>query len=91
MAGEYASRHREIWPELERLLRDCGVREYTIYLDGQTVFSHMEVENYLELVRRVAASAVAKRWEQLFADLLEYPDVDPDTGWPPPLRRVWSL
>jgi L-rhamnose mutarotase len=91
MAGEYAIRHREIWPEIDRLLRDSGVREYTIYLDDQTVFSHMEVENYAELVRCVAASAVAQRWEQLFVDLLEYPYVDPSTGWPPPLLRVWSL
>jgi L-rhamnose mutarotase len=91
MACEYARRHRKIWPELGALLRDSGVREYTIYLDGQTAFSHMEVENYVQLVRRVSASAVAERWERLFADLLEYPHVDPSTGWPPPLLRLWSL
>jgi L-rhamnose mutarotase len=91
MADEYARRHREIWPELDQLLRDGGVEEYTIYLSGETVFSHMEVEDYDEFVRGVAGHPVLERWEALFADLVEYPDSDPQTGWPARLHRVWSL
>ena len=43
-ADEYLTRHRSIWPELAALLRESGIRKYTIYLSGDLVFSHMEVD-----------------------------------------------
>jgi L-rhamnose mutarotase len=90
-ADEYVRRHRVIWPELEALLEDAGVRSYSIYLHGELVFSHMEVDDYAAMVERVASDPVAARWEEQFADILEYPDADPATGWPSCATRVWSL
>jgi L-rhamnose mutarotase len=90
-AEEYRRRHRTIWPELETLLRSAGVLGYTIYLHGELVFSHMEVENYDALVDRLAHDPLAERWEEQFADILEYPDADPRTGWPRRAVEVWTL
>ena len=36
MADEYHRRHAEIWPDLVTLLRQAGVRDYSIYFDAQT-------------------------------------------------------
>ena len=36
MADEYRRRHDAIWPELVALLRDAGVRDYSIHLDPET-------------------------------------------------------
>jgi L-rhamnose mutarotase len=36
MAAEYARRHDAIWPELETMLRDAGVSDYSIHLDEET-------------------------------------------------------
>ena len=33
---EYIRRHDAIWPELEALLRDAGVSDYSIHLDEET-------------------------------------------------------
>ncbi len=33
---EYKKRHNEIWPELEKLLKEAGVSEYSIFLDEET-------------------------------------------------------
>lgn len=33
---EYQRRHDEIWPELEGLLKDAGVADYSIHLDPET-------------------------------------------------------
>jgi L-rhamnose mutarotase len=33
--AEYQRRHDAIWPELKALLSECGVRDYSIYLDVQ--------------------------------------------------------
>lgn len=35
--AEYKRRHDEIWPELTNLLRVSGVRDYSIYLDPETL------------------------------------------------------
>jgi L-rhamnose mutarotase len=36
MADEYRKRHDEIFPELVALLKDAGVRDYSIHLDEET-------------------------------------------------------
>ncbi len=89
---EYRRVHATVWPELEQLFRDNGVTSYTIYVWGDVLFSHMEVEDYDALMPKFAASEVAQRWEvELMADLIEYPDGDPETGWPLVLDEVWNL
>jgi L-rhamnose mutarotase len=91
MADEYRRRHATVWPELERLLRDAGVRQYSIYLSGELVVSHMEVESFERLVQAFNGDPIAQRWEAMFSDLIDYPDADPDTGWPSRMVEVWSL
>jgi len=36
MAEEYKKRHDEIWPELVTLLKEAGIRDYSIHLDRET-------------------------------------------------------
>jgi L-rhamnose mutarotase len=91
LAEEYARRHEVIPQALEELLREAGVRRYAIYLDGETVFTHMEVDDYAAMVERYNDDPVARAWEQEMGGLIEYPKADPQTGWPASLQRVWSL
>ena len=88
---DYLRLHAAIWPELDDLLREAGVATYTIYLWKDTVFSHMEVDDYARLVERFNGDPIGERWEAQFADILEYPDADPATGWPERLTEVWDL
>ncbi len=88
---DYLRMHATIWPELESLLREAGVTSYTIYVQNDTVFSHLEAEDYDRLVERVAGDPISERWEAQFADILEYPNADPQNGWPERLTEVWHL
>lgn len=36
MRAEYQKRHDAIWPELEALLREAGVSDYSIHFDEET-------------------------------------------------------
>ena len=42
--AEYRRRHDEIWPELQQLLRDSGISNYSIHLDAETLtlFGYLE-------------------------------------------------
>jgi L-rhamnose mutarotase len=90
MAEAYRERHATIWPELEAVLREAGVTTYVIYLWGDVIFSHLEVDDYERMVARFNGDPVAQRWEDEMADLIEYPELDPN-GWPIRLTEVWSL
>jgi len=35
--AEYKKRHDEIWPELEALLSESGIEDYSIFLDEETL------------------------------------------------------
>jgi len=44
---EYENRHNPIWPELEQVLKDHGVLNYTIFLHTEThqLFGYAEIES----------------------------------------------
>ena len=35
--AEYKKRHDEIWPELQSLLSETGIQDYSIFLDEETL------------------------------------------------------
>jgi len=61
--AEYERRHNPIWPELERVLRDHGVRSYSIFLDPAThdLFGYAEIEDEARW-QAIAATDVCRRW-----------------------------
>ncbi|MEC7200970.1 MAG: L-rhamnose mutarotase, partial [Verrucomicrobiota bacterium] len=42
----YEERHNPIWPELEQVLKDHGVYQYSIFLhpDQRSLFAYAEIE-----------------------------------------------
>ena len=69
---EYRRRHDAIWPELVAVLRDHGVREYSIYLDSRRslLFAHVELES-LERWDAIAGTSVCRRWWAFMRDVME--------------------
>ncbi|WP_016835493.1 L-rhamnose mutarotase [Herbaspirillum lusitanum] len=71
-AEEYRRRHDALWPELAGLLRDAGIRDYSIFLDpgSGTLFA---------VLRRASTHGmdvlpdhpVMQRWWAYMADLME--------------------
>jgi len=69
--AEYARRHNPIWPELEAVLREHGVRSYSIFLHPGTrqLFGYAEVESE-ERWAAIADTAVNRRWWAYMKDLM---------------------
>ena len=38
MMDEYIKRHKNVWPELLNLLKEAGVSNYSIFMDGTDIF-----------------------------------------------------
>ena len=69
---EYKKRHDEIWPELQSLLKETGISEYSIFLDEETnsLFGVLKVTDPLKL-DELPKHEVMQRWWKYMADIME--------------------
>jgi L-rhamnose mutarotase len=66
---EYKKLHAAVWPEVLRMIRQCHIRNYTIYLrtmdDGQPcLFSHFEYvgDDFAADMAKMAADPTTQEW-----------------------------
>ena len=88
---EYVRRHDEIWPELVQVLKAAGICNYTIWMDGNTLFGYYECEKGVEYAAQVQAqSEIVDRWNEYMKDVMVM-EMDPVTGAQPLLKKVFEL
>lgn len=77
--AEYKKRHNEIWPELQSLLSEAGVQEYSIFLDEESLslFAFQKLEEGFE-ESFLPNQPIVKKWWSYMADIMETnPDNSP--------------
>ena len=88
---EYVRRHKEIWPEMKEVLKQAGIRNYTIWHEGGDLFGYYECEKGIEYAARIQAqSPVVARWDIYMKDVMVM-EKDEETGAQPQLRQVFLL
>ena len=85
---EYVATHRDVWPDMLRALKESGIRNYSIFRDGNQVFGYFETDDAAASGEYMAAQEVSARWQDAMADLLE--ERVPDAG-PPTLEEIFRL
>ena len=88
--AEYKKRHDEIWPELQQLLKQSGIAEYSIFLDEETnsLFGVLTIKD-LNKMEDLPRHEVMQRWWTYMADIMESnPDHSPVSV---PLNEVFYL
>lgn len=79
MREEYERRHNPIWPELEAVLKEHGVSNYSIFLLEEThqLFAYAESEDESRWAA-IARTDVCRRWWERMADVMaSHPDHSP--------------
>jgi L-rhamnose mutarotase len=87
---EYKKRHDELWPELEQLLKESGISDYSIFLDATTnsLFGVMKVDDLAKL-ENLPSAPVMQKWWKYMNDIMESnPDNSPVQT---PLKEVFHL
>ena len=79
--AEYHQRHGKIWPDLADLLQATGIRNYTIYRDGLTLFACMEIDDPTAL-EGLAEQDLMKKWWEYMSPLMECNDDHSPTTTP---------
>lgn len=88
--SEYEKRHNDIWPDLQKLLKDNGVYDYSIFWDKDT--------NTLFAVQKTTGDGnsqdlgenpIVQKWWAYMADIMETnPDNSPVSI---PLKEVFYM
>lgn len=89
MIDEYIRRHDEIWPEMKAVLREAGIKNYTIWLQGNELFGYYECELGIEHAARVQGeSPVVDKWNEYMKDVMTMV-FDERTGAQEPMSQVF--
>lgn len=76
---EYEIRHNQLWPEMIEMIHDHGGKNYTIFLDEETLtlFGYIEIEDEKRWDQG-AETAINRKWWDFMADIMETnPDNSP--------------
>jgi L-rhamnose mutarotase len=89
-AEEYQKRHDALWPELESLLKQKGIQEYSIFLDEETysLFAVLKAAD-AGLLKTLPQHAVMQKWWTYMKDIMDtHEDHSPISK---PLKEVFYL
>ena len=76
---EYTKRHNPIWGELQVVLKQQGVSNYSLFLDEEThiLFGYAEIED-AQKWNEIANTEICKKWWEFMADSMKTnPDNSP--------------
>ncbi|NLP48012.1 MAG: L-rhamnose mutarotase [Clostridiales bacterium] len=91
MLDEYIKRHDEIWPEMLEVLKEAGIKNYTIWNNGNDLFGYYECEKGIEHASKVQAeSPIVKKWDEYMKDVMLM-ETDPKTGAQPLMKKVFHM
>ena len=79
MEEEYERRHNALWPEMKDMIHEYGGKNYTIFLDKETLtlFGYIEIESE-ERWAETANTDICKKWWEFMAPIMETnPDNSP--------------
>lgn len=89
--AEYKKRHDEIWSEMIEVLKQAGICNYTIFMNGDELFGYYECEKGVKYAESIQAqSLVVARWNEYMKDILIL-EMDPETGAQPKLMQVFRM
>ena len=61
---EYKEAHRSVWPEILAMIRECNIRNYSIFYRDGMLFSYFEYvgDDYGADMARMAADSKTQEW-----------------------------
>jgi len=68
LIAEYKRHHEKIWPEITRSIKDAGILDLEIYLQGMRMFMILEVDESFSFEKKAQAdrqNPKVQEWENL--------------------------
>jgi L-rhamnose mutarotase len=87
---EYKKRHDAIWPEMLETLRKAGIRNYSIFRHGLTLFGYFESDDLGKTIALLREDPVNARWSEWMGPIMQI-DIDENIGFPFLLPLQWHM
>ena len=74
---EYVDLHQDVWPEITEIMARSNIKNYTIFIDGNELFTYFEYtgDDYIKDVDLMNSDPVMKEWYKLSKPCFsKYPD-----------------
>jgi L-rhamnose mutarotase len=85
LIAEYKRYHKGIWPEITQSIKDAGILDLEIYLQGTRMFMILEVDKSFSFERKAEAelrNPKVQEWEQLMWRFQKaLPEARPGEKW----------
>lgn len=86
----YKKRHEKLWPELQKLLKDAGISEYSIFFDEEThLLFAFQKQAGDQGSQDLGKALIVQQWWNYMSDIMETnPDNSPVST---PLEEVFFM
>ncbi|TDQ42652.1 L-rhamnose mutarotase [Aureibacillus halotolerans] len=68
---EYEKRHKEVFPEMLEALQRNGFHNYSIFMEGNTLYAYVETNDLEAANKRMEAEPANTKWQSYMSDILE--------------------
>jgi len=87
---EYKKRHEKIWPEMIQMLKESGVRNYSIFRHGLTLIGYFETDNLKNTISSINQSEINRKWGEYMAPIMKI-EIDSERNFPYLLPLQWHM
>ena len=70
---EYVRQHKAVWPDVLKMIKECGLRNYSIFLKDNTLFAYFEYEgkDYETDMQKMAQHKETQRWWNIVKPMMD--------------------
>jgi L-rhamnose mutarotase len=90
---EYKALHADAWPGVNAMIRECNIRNYSIYYRDGYLFSYMEYtgKDFKADMAKLAADSVTREWWKLTDPCQEPIESAGEGVWWAAMEEVYHL
>lgn len=90
---EYKKLHANAWPEVNKMIKECNIRNYSIYYKDGLLFSYFEYvgSDYEADMAKMAADPVTQKWWELCEPCQRPLDTRVEGEWWAAMEEVYHL
>jgi L-rhamnose mutarotase len=87
----YRAYHRRVWPEVLATIRDCNIRNYSIYYRDGLLFAYFEYtgSDFDADMRKMAADPKTQEWWSIMVPMQQPVETAAEGDWWAPMEEVF--
>ena len=90
---EYKKLHQNVWPGVLKTIKECNIRNYSIFYKDGYLFSYFEYvgDNYEEDMKKMAQDPVTQEWWKLCKPCQEPLETRKEGEWWAEMEEVFHM